>query len=68
MVDSFTEAHGEVVAPKDGDLSICLKCGYLTTFSKGRLIPLSQKRYGALDMGARAYLAQVESARRKVVG
>lgn len=66
-IDSHTGPDGGSVTPKDGDLSICLYCGYLGTFKKGRIAPLSQEEYLALDEATKAEISKVEAARKFVM-
>lgn len=64
--DHHTSTTG-VVEPKDGDISMCLKCGYLGVFNNNRIIPLSAKTYAELDEDTKSYLRMLEERRKSVM-
>jgi len=66
-MDSHTEVMGAVTNPKDGDLSVCLSCGYLGRFRNGHINPLSHNQYAALNEETKTQLLKIEKVRKRVM-
>lgn len=67
LIDTHTRIAGHDANPKDGDISVCLKCGYLGEFRKGGIVALSHAKYMALDAGTKAHLLKIEKVRKRIM-
>ncbi len=65
--DCHSEANGQNASPKEGDISICLQCGYLGEFRSGRVVTLPNSRYLALPEELKSYIAKIEKNRADIV-
>jgi len=63
----YTELSDESAIPKNGDISICLSCGYVGAFKGGWIVALSQKQYMELDEEIKARIVKIERARKEVM-
>ena len=69
VADCDSEAFGRTVAPKPGDVAICLKCGMCEVFlaDKSRR-PLTFDEFEALEPMLRVKIRVIERARSALMG
>ena len=53
--------------PHDGDISICLNCGFLGTFKNGAIVELPYERYCKLDKETQEYVRNLQMCRQIVI-
>ena len=63
QMDACTDTQGNN-APCEGDLSLCLNCGYLYIRHSDKWEPATNEKFNALPSDIKKHLAKVEAARQ----
>jgi hypothetical protein len=68
IFNCFSDATGGQAMPKNGDLSVCLKCGAVGVFTENKkIVALTKIGYTALSTEKKILLKKIECARREVM-
>ena len=66
-LDAHSNLEDKNLKPKDGDISVCLYCGYLASFKNGIIVPLPYDTYYKLDRKTKDYIRNLEIKREQIM-